>query len=194
MLALSGRINAAWAEMDHAPMLCVNRNYSRAELAGIYRAARVGLVTPLRDGMNLVAKEYVAAQDPDDPGVLVLSRFAGAARQLTEALIVNPYAPEELADALHAALAMPLAERRRRWEAMMQGVMRDDVRAWRDRFVAALEAATGGPRAELPKRVTLASDRRAPQAHPATASGSRFRLADPGSAASAPGWPTTTPN
>ncbi len=93
VLALAGRINATWADIDHAPMLCVNRNYDRAELAGIYRAARIGLVTPLRDGMNLVAKEYVAAQDPDDPGVLILSRFAGAAEQMTEAMIVNPYSP-----------------------------------------------------------------------------------------------------
>ena len=93
VLALAGRINATWADIDHAPMLCVNRNYDRAELAGIYRAARIGLVTPLRDGMNLVAKEYVAAQDPDDPGVLILSRFAGAAEQMTDAMIVNPYSP-----------------------------------------------------------------------------------------------------
>ena len=109
VLALAGRINATWADIDHAPMLCVNRNYDRAELAGIYRAARIGLVTPLRDGMNLVAKEYVAAQDPDDPGVLILSRFAGAAEQMTEAMIVNPYSPEELADAIGLALEMPPA-------------------------------------------------------------------------------------
>ena len=88
-----GRINGAFADIDWAPIRYVNRNYRRDELAGIYRAARVGLVTPLRDGMNLVAKEYVAAQDPDDPGVLILSRFAGAARQMTEALIVNPVQP-----------------------------------------------------------------------------------------------------
>jgi trehalose 6-phosphate synthase len=180
VLALGGRINAAWAEMDHAPMLCVNRNYSRAELAGIYRAARIGLVTPLRDGMNLVAKEYVASQDPADPGVLVLSRFAGAARQMTDALIVNPYAPEELADALHAALAMPLAERVRRWEAMMEGLLRDDVRAWRDRFVAALESASAGPEAERPRPVPITSGRGLPPP-------------DRGSAASAAGWRTTAP-
>jgi trehalose 6-phosphate synthase len=130
-----------------------------------------------RDGMNLVAKEYVAAQDPADPGVLVLSRFAGAARQMTDALIVNPYAPEELADALHAALAMPLAERVRRWEAMMEGVMRDDVRAWRDRFVAALETASAGPEAELPRPAALTAGRRSP-------------WSDRGSVASAVGWPT----
>src|SRR5208283_3138715 len=86
--ALSGRINAAWSDMDWAPIQYLNRAFGRAELAGLYRAAKVGLVTPTRDGMNLVAKEYVAAQNPDDPGVLILSRFAGAARQMTDALIV----------------------------------------------------------------------------------------------------------
>jgi trehalose 6-phosphate synthase len=158
VLALAGRINATWAEMDHAPMLCVNRNYGRAELAGIYRAARVGLVTPLRDGMNLVAKEYVAAQDPDDPGVLVLSRFAGAAEQMTDALIVNPYAPEELADAIGVALEMPRHERVRRWTRLMAGVERFDVRAWRDTFVAALAGARDrrAPEAERPVMATLA--------------------------------------
>ena len=152
VLALAGRINATWAEMDHAPMMFVNRNYSRAELAGIYRAAKVGLVTPLRDGMNLVAKEYVAAQDPADPGVLILSRFAGAAQQMREALIVNPYCREELADAIAMALAMPRTERLRRWEALMAGVVRDDVNAWRDGFLAALQAAGQAPDAERPMR------------------------------------------
>ena len=156
VLALAGRINATWADMDHAPMLCVNRNYSRAELAGIYRAARVGLVTPLRDGMNLVAKEYIAAQDPADPGVLILSRFAGAARQMKEALIVNPYCREELADAIGIALAMPIAERQRRWEALMAGVVRDDVAAWRENFIAALKASRQAPDAERPRRVLAA--------------------------------------
>ena len=87
----------------------------RQLLAGFFRLARLGLVTPLRDGMNLVAKEYVAAQDPTDPGVLILSRFAGAAEELTEALIVNPFDAEEIADAMHEGLAMPLAERLRRY-------------------------------------------------------------------------------
>ena len=88
--------------------------YSRSELAGLYRTARVGLVTPLRDGMNLVAKEYVAAQDPDNPGVLILSRFAGAANELRRALVVNPNDPESVADAIAQALDMPIAERRSR--------------------------------------------------------------------------------
>ncbi|MDP3803828.1 trehalose-6-phosphate synthase [Brevundimonas sp.] len=138
--ALAGRINGAYAEMDWQPIRYLNRTYRRDQLAGIYRAARVGLVTPLRDGMNLVAKEYVAAQNPDDPGVLVLSRFAGAAEQMGEALLVNPFSREELSDAIKRALTMPLAERRRKWEALMQVVRDTDVGVWRDEFVATLRA------------------------------------------------------
>ena len=108
--------------------------------AGLYRAAKVGLVTPLRDGMNLVCKEYVAAQNPDDPGVLVLSRFAGAALQMGDALIVNPFSREDVADAIARAIAMPRAERVRRWEALFDGVRRQDASWWRDAFVRALHA------------------------------------------------------
>ena len=126
--------------MDWQPIRYLNRTHRRDQLAGIYRAARVGLVTPLRDGMNLVAKEYVAAQDPEDPGVLILSRFAGAAEQMREALLVNPFSREEIAAAIHRALTMPLAERRRRWTALMQVVRDTDVNHWRDRFVRALKA------------------------------------------------------
>jgi trehalose 6-phosphate synthase len=136
--ALSGRINGEYADIDWAPFRYVNRNYRRDELAGIWRAARVGLVTPLRDGMNLVAKEFVAAQDPKDPGVLVLSRFAGAARQLGEALLVNPNSPEEIAEALHQALTMEQPERIRRWRALFANVERENVTAWRDSYVADL--------------------------------------------------------
>jgi len=136
--ALSGRINGEFADVDWAPFRYVNKNYRRDELAGIYRAARVGVVTPLRDGMNLVAKEFVAAQAPEDPGVLVLSRFAGAARQLSAALLVNPNSPEEVADAIKRALVMEKAERIERWRAMFEIVEREDVTAWRDHFVTAL--------------------------------------------------------
>jgi trehalose 6-phosphate synthase len=136
--ALSGRINGEHADLDWNPLRCVNRNYRRDELAGLYRAAKVGLVTPLRDGMNLVAKEYVAAQDPADPGVLILSRFAGAANQLPAALIVNPNSPEEISEALKRALTMPLAERIERWRALFDNVRGEDVGAWRDAFVGAL--------------------------------------------------------
>lgn len=138
--ALAGRINGEYAEMDWQPIRYLNRTYRRDQLAGIYRAARVGLVTPLRDGMNLVAKEYVAAQNPEDPGVLILSRFAGAAEQMGEALLVNPFSREELSDAIHRALTLPLAERRRKWEALMQVVRDTDVSIWRDDFVATLRA------------------------------------------------------
>jgi len=137
---LIGRINGAHADMDFTPIRYLNRSYRRDELAGVFRAARAALVTPLRDGMNLVAKEYVASQDPGDPGVLILSRFAGAARQLKDALIINPNSPEEISDALKRALSMDLAERKRRFETLFDNVSRHDVTAWRDEFVAALRA------------------------------------------------------
>lgn len=138
---LSGRINGEYADVDWVPIRYVNRGYPRDQLAGIYRAAKIGLVTPLRDGMNLVAKEYVAAQDPEDPGVLVLSRFAGAAEQMGDALLVNPYSAEEMADAICQALRMPRDERVRRWEKLMAGVQERDVTWWADRFLAALRRA-----------------------------------------------------
>ena len=141
--ALAGRVNGAFADMDWQPIRYLNRTYRRDQLAGIYRAAKVGLVTPLRDGMNLVAKEYVCAQNPDDPGVLILSRFAGAAEQMGEALLVNPYSREELSDAIHKALTMPLAERIRKWEALMKVVRETDVSIWRDDYVRALQAIDG---------------------------------------------------
>jgi trehalose 6-phosphate synthase len=151
--AQCGRINGEFAEPDWAPIRFVHRSYPRDELAGVYRAASVGLVTPLRDGMNLVAKEYVAAQNPRDPGVLILSCFAGAAAQMREALIVNPFSREEMADALHRALSMKLPERIRRWETLIQGVRRDDITAWRDSFVNALKAARARKRMALLERL-----------------------------------------
>lgn len=153
--ALSGRINGAHAEMDWIPIRNVHRMHTREELAGIYRAADVALVTPLRDGMNLVAKEFVAAQDEADPGVLVLSRFAGAAWQMRDALIVNPFSQEDVADAVKRALKMPIEERRRRWRALMDGVERDDVSAWRDSFVTALHQARD--QAHKPPRPRIAA-------------------------------------
>lgn len=135
---LIGRINGAYADMDYNPIRYLNRSYRRDELAGVYRASKAALVTPLRDGMNLVAKEYVASQTPEDPGVLILSRFAGAARQLKDALIINPNSPEEISDALTRALNMDLDERKRRFESLIDNVTRQDVTAWRDDFVAQL--------------------------------------------------------
>ncbi|GIK47816.1 MAG: trehalose-6-phosphate synthase [Hyphomonadaceae bacterium] len=151
--ALSGRINGVTAEMDWIPIRSIHRIHTREELAGVYRAAEVALVTPLRDGMNLVAKEFVAAQDEEDPGVLVLSRFAGAAQQMKEALIVNPFSVEDVADAIRKALAMPLEERRSRWRALWDGVERDDIFAWRDSFVASLEAARDRTAKPRPGRI-----------------------------------------
>ena len=136
-----GRINGANAEMDWMPIRNVHRMHSREELAGIYRAAEVGLVTPLRDGMNLVAKEFVAAQDEADPGVLVLSRFAGRRRAMRDALIVNPFSQEDVADAIKRALGMGVQERRRRWRKLMDNVEKEDVTAWRDAFVRCLKTA-----------------------------------------------------
>ncbi len=139
---LAGHVNGKYAEFDWVPIRYLNKTFSRNTLAGFYRMARIGLVTPLRDGMNLVAKEYVAAQDGNDPGVLVLSRFAGAARELEGALIVNPFDVEAMAEALHRALAMPLEERQKRWREMMDVLRRNNVGKWREDFLRALREET----------------------------------------------------
>lgn len=136
---LAGRINGDYAEFDWTPVRYVARAVARETLAGFYRAARVGLVTPLRDGMNLVAKEYVAAQDPEDPGVLVLSSFAGAAETMETALLVNPLDAEAIAEKLDQALRMPLAERKERWESMMRGLEEQTATSWAESFLAELE-------------------------------------------------------
>lgn len=138
---LAGRINGAYAEMDWVPIRNIHRLHSREELAGVYRAADVAVVTPLRDGMNLVAKEFVAAQAEENPGVLILSRFAGAASQMRDALIVNPFSQEDVSDAIKRALGMSLKERRTRWRALMDGVEKDNVMTWRDNFVSVLHQA-----------------------------------------------------
>ncbi|MBT0668359.1 alpha,alpha-trehalose-phosphate synthase (UDP-forming) [Novosphingobium profundi] len=134
----TGHINGAHADVAFVPIRYVNRGYPRRQLAGFYRAAEVGLVTPLRDGMNLVAKEYVAAQKEDDPGVLILSQFAGAALQMEEALLVNPHSIEHVSEAIQKALTMPLGERRRRHERLLQSVRDEDVLNWREAFVSTL--------------------------------------------------------
>lgn len=134
----AGEINGRHAEFDWVPLRYITRAVSRATLAGFYRKARVGLVTPLSDGMNLVAKEYVAAQDPDDPGVLVLSRFAGAAEELTEAIIVNPLDSDEIAEALHQALTMPRAERKARHEKLFEKICRTTAASFCRDFISAL--------------------------------------------------------
>jgi trehalose 6-phosphate synthase len=133
--ASAGRLNGHFAEADWTPIRYLNRNYTHATLMGFLRAAQVALVTPVRDGMNLVAKEFVAAQDPDDPGVLILSPLAGAAPELTGALQVNPYDKRATALALQTALNMPLAERRARHEQMLGAVREHDIHNWYGRFV-----------------------------------------------------------
>jgi trehalose 6-phosphate synthase len=133
-----GRINGAHSGLDWVPIRFVKRAFSRQVLAGLYRHAAVGLVTPMRDGMNLVAKEYVAAQDPANPGVLVLSRFAGAARQMPDALIVNPFDKTEVAEGIHTALSMPLEERRERHVRLAADLEARDVDWWGEAYLAAL--------------------------------------------------------
>jgi trehalose 6-phosphate synthase len=142
---LAGRVNGDYSDLDYSPIRYLARGYPREVLAGLYRLARVGLVTPLHDGMNLVAKEYVAAQDPDDPGVLVLSEFAGAAERMGAALLVNPHDVGGVADAIRRALQMGREERIERWRALDEEVRTNDIAQWRRSFLEALEAVGGGP-------------------------------------------------
>ena len=135
---LAGHVNGEFADVDWVPIRYLNKSFSRRSLFGFLRHAQVGLVTPLRDGMNLVAMEYLASQRPDDPGVLVLSRFAGAAEYLPDALIVNPYDVEGVAKTIQAALTMPLEERRERWRRSMHVLRSNSVEAWYERCITRL--------------------------------------------------------
>ena len=137
--SLAGGINGEFGDFDWTPLRYIHRNVPRHTLAALLRGSQVGLVTPLRDGMNLVAKEYVAAQDADDPGVLVLSKFAGAAEELEEALIINPYDVDEVAEALQTAITMPLKERQERHQALLARVRQHDAMRWQESFLADLE-------------------------------------------------------
>lgn len=137
-----GHVNGAYATLDWSPIQFVATMVERSRLAGLYRRARIGLVTPLRDGMNLVAKEFVACQNPDDPGVLVLSEFAGAAEQLTDALIVNPHDTSAVARAIYQGLTMPLDERRLRHRNLMDVLRKHTAKAWSGAYLKALEAMT----------------------------------------------------
>lgn len=148
--ALSGKINGMFGELDWVPIHYIYRSAPRDKLRDIYRASRIGLFTPLRDGMNLVAKEYVAAQDPADPGVPILSRFAGAAEQLVDALIVNPYDIEEMAEAIRTALLMEQPERIDRYQRMMAVIRAYDSATWSASFLATLEAAANERSREAP--------------------------------------------
>jgi len=139
----AGRTNGQYADTDWTPVRYLNKDFPHETLTGFLRVANVGVVTPLRDGMNLVAKEFVAAQDPEDPGVLVLSSMAGAARELNDALLVNPYDRSAVALALLQALSMPLAERRSRHAAMLQVLRQNSISRWYGSFVERLGADQG---------------------------------------------------
>lgn len=136
--AEAGRINAQYSDLDWTPIHYLNKGFPRDTLMGFFRLCQVGVVTPLRDGMNLVAKEYVAAQNPHEPGVLLLSRFAGAARELDGALLINPYDRGGTADAMHRALTMTIEERKERWESMMARITENSIEKWREDFLTAL--------------------------------------------------------
>jgi trehalose 6-phosphate synthase len=138
----AGRINGKYGQLGWTPLYYLNQHFDRKVLMKVFRYAEVGLVTPLRDGMNLVAKEYVAAQDPTNPGVLVLSQFAGAANELTSALIVNPYDRDDVASALDRALTMPLAERIARHAEMLEVIKKNDIHHWQARFIDDLKEIT----------------------------------------------------
>jgi trehalose 6-phosphate synthase len=172
---LAGSINGRFGELDWVPIHYIHRSTARRRLPGIYRSSRIGMVTPLRDGMNLVAKEYVAAQDPADPGVLILSQFAGAAEVLTEAQIINPYNIEETADVIRAALEMSLDERRRRHEALIAELRRHDATGWCRAFLARLERlrSPDDPSSWHPSEPIRAALEKLQQASPPQRQGSR---------------------
>jgi trehalose 6-phosphate synthase len=143
-------VNGRHGEVDWTPIRYLNKGFSQAVLAGLYRTAQVGVVTPLHDGMNLVAKEYVAAQNPVDPGVLVLSKFAGAANELDTALIVNPHDIDGMARTIALALSMPLTERRMRYEAMMEKLQSRTIQQWSADFIEALRQTRSRNAAAVP--------------------------------------------
>ena len=146
---LAGEINGDYGELDWLPIRYLHRTWARRRLPALYRNSRVALVTPLRDGMNLVAKEYVAMQDEADPGVLVLSRFAGAAEQMRQALLVNPYDIPATAQAIQRALQMPLGERRERHAALLAQIEQHDVLEWSRNFLGALSEVEARHRGDL---------------------------------------------
>ena len=140
---MAGSVNGAHAELDWTPIRYLRRPLPRETLAGLYRRADVGFVTPLADGMNLVAKEFVAAQDGADPGVLVLSHFAGAAEQLDAAVLVNPYDTSDMARGLRRALTMSLSERQARFLDLIATIRETDIAWWTATYLGALTGRTG---------------------------------------------------
>jgi trehalose 6-phosphate synthase len=155
--AICGRVMGQFAEPDWQPLTYVKRAYGQPSLAGLYRLARVGLVTPLRDGMNLVAHEFIGSQNPENPGVLVLSRFAGAAEIFPEALLVNPFDTDETAEAIRMALDMPLEERIERWQSLMKAAQRHNVIDWAVSFLDRLAPGTNGANSSTRDILYLAS-------------------------------------
>ena len=162
LAAQVGEINGRHGDIDWTPVRYLNKGFCQATLAGFYRTAAIGLVTPLQDGMNLVAKEYVAAQNPADPGVLVLSKYAGAAHELDAALLVDPENVEAIARRIATGLTMPFEERRARWQQMMDTLLRNSIHAWFTRFMQTLK--TPAPRNVVPLELA-----RAPLLRPAAA-------------------------
>ena len=139
----AGHINGKFADADWTPIRYLNKDFSHQTLSGFLRMTDVAVVTPVRDGMNLVAKEFVAAQNPESPGVLVLSSMAGAAQELSGgALLVNPYDKTAVAQALKQALAMPLENRRARHERMLEALHKNSIARWHETFIAALQGTS----------------------------------------------------
>jgi trehalose 6-phosphate synthase len=139
----TGRTNGRFADTDWTPIRYLNKNFPHDVLMGFMRSALIGIVTPVRDGMNLVAKEFAAAQDPSDPGVLILSTLAGAARELTSAVMVNPYDSRGMAHAIQQAFNMPLAERRERHQAIVDVLRQHSMESWHTNFIDTLESVRG---------------------------------------------------
>lgn len=156
--SITGHINGEHAELDWTPIRYIHRPLPRERLVPLYRRANVGLVTPLIDGMNLVAKEFVAAQDPADPGVLILSRSAGAAEDMTDALLVNPYDIDEMAEAISTAVTLPLKDRISRHEALLAVVEGSDISVWTDNFLATLSRLDGAEFARFLRRLGRSAD------------------------------------
>lgn len=142
---LTGAVNGKFADFNWSPIQYINRNIPREKLAQLFRCSLIGLITPLRDGMNLVAKEYVAAQDNDDPGILILSKFAGAAEELDQALIVNPYDISEVAAALKRAATMSMEERKERHRALKEQIVSHDAERWKNSYLSALQSSQCSP-------------------------------------------------
>jgi trehalose 6-phosphate synthase len=197
---LSGSINGRFGELNWVPIHYIRRSTPHRRLIGIFRSSRIAMVTPLRDGMNLVAKEYVAAQDPEDPGVLILSRFAGAAEELRDALIVNPYSIDATADVIRVALEMSLDERRARHAALMTVVRKHDIHNWSQTFLAMLDrvrSPKGPVSGQQPESIRIALERldesaRRPKSKKAETADVASTSPEPGSTGwSGAGWSIT---